>query len=693
MRYIQDLKRSVYLGTLLLGITPMLAITPARAAKTTYVDGYSLAFVDADIRRVVDAVLGSMLNVDYTLDPDISGNITLRTTSPVPAEQLLPLLERALASVDAVVVDRKGTYFVVPRKKARALASFIQPKDETEQQPGEEKKAESPSGYASESIILRFAGAEELSRIAADIIGPDIIETGATGSNELIIRGTLEEREAARKLIARFDIDNLANMNFEIWKLDDVDADTIVSELETIFQPPYDIIGSRIRLIPLPRLRSILAIAPDRRDISRIEPWVRKLDQGGSAKRKLYNYAVQNGRARDMARSLQLVLAGSASGSDEPASLTQNNQASNSDQGGPGNEQSGPGSDGGSNFRASARSQPVSNAVSSGGLRIVPNEQNNSLLIYANGEEYGFIRDALDKLDQPVAQVLIEATLAEVTLTDDLRYGVDFQAIAGIGSTETTFTNSNNSSGIPAASFPGFAASVVGRSASGVLNTLQSKTNVRVLSAPKLLTLNNEPATLQVGDQVPIVIQQAQSVGSPGAPLVNTIELRDTGVILQVTPRINDSGTIILDISQEVSDVASTTTSGINSPTIQQRRLTSTVATRSGQMVALGGLIRNRQTREKAGVPLLSQIPVVGGLFGRKVDTGSRTELIILITPTIIRSPDEVKNAVDALINGLDLTRPLLDEAQQNLIGPKLPASRSEFTGSSENDYAQIQGQ
>ncbi len=204
---------------------------------------------------------------------------------------------------------------------------------------------------------------------------------------------------------------------------------------------------------------------------------------------------------------------------------------------------------------------------------------------------------------------------------------------------------------------------------------MQSKTNVQVLSAPKILTLNNEPATLQVGDQVPIVTQQSQGVTSPGSPIVNNIELRDTGVILQVTPRVNDSGTIILDISQEVSDVATTTTSGINSPTIQQRRLSSTVATRSGQMIALGGLIRNRKTREKSGIPFLSQIPVIGGLFGRKVDTGSRTELIILITPTVIRSPEETKNIVDALIDGLDLTRPLVDQAKSGLVGARLKPS------------------
>jgi len=221
----------------------------------------------------------------------------------------------------------------------------------------------------------------------------------------------------------------------------------------------------------------------------------------------------------------------------------------------------------------------------------------------------------------------------------------------------STFTLSNTTSAVPTTSFPGFSYSYIGKSVDAVLNSLQSKTRVRVLSAPKLMVLNNQTATLQVGDQVPIVIQQSQSVSSPGAPIVNTVELHDTGVILKVTPRVNDSGTITLDIAQEVSDVQPTTTSGINSPTIAQRRLTSTIATRSGQMVALGGLIRENTTRGRQGIPVLSQIPVVGGAFGRHTTNRDRTELIILLTPIVMRSPAEAPTGATELLKQMDLLR------------------------------------
>lgn len=651
-------------AVMVLSMPQSLAAQTPKSPRIQYdeVNGYSLAFVDADVKRVVDAVMGAMLGVNYAIDPDVTGNITMRTVRPVTAASLIPLLEEALGGVDAVIIKRTDGYRIVPRAKARGTAPVTMNSDAARE------FAPSAPGYATEIITLQYGSAEEIARLIEGFLGANIATASRDGRNQLEISGSADERDAAKKLVARFDVDSLAQMNFEIFRLENVDADTIVAELDKIFEPPFDIIGTRVRLIPLPRLRSVLGIAGNSADLARIEPWIRRLDSGGSGKRKLYSYAVQNGRAADMASSLQLVLGNGDSASAPPPIAPPRINV--------GGNLGGAGVTGGDGERAApmetqaSSSAPVSGLA--GSLRIVPNNQNNSLLIYANGEEYGFIREALEKLDQPVAQVLIEATLAEVTLSDDLRFGVDFSVLRSGSDGTNTITNSGTTSGTPSSSFPGFSVSVIGSTASAVLNTLQSKTNVKVLSAPKILTLNNEPATLQVGDQVPIVTQQSQSVTSPGAPIVNNIELRDTGVILQVTPRVNDSGTIILDISQEVSDVAPTTTSGINSPTIQQRRLASTVATRSGQMIALGGLIRNRQTRQKSGIPFLSQIPVLGGLFGRKVDTGSRTELIILITPTVIRSPQEIKNTVDALIDGLDLTRPLIDEAKAALVGPRL---------------------
>jgi len=621
---------------------------PARA-RTVVERGYSLAFVDADVRRVVDAVMGSMLSVNYSVDSGVQGNITLRTTEPVSREALIPLLETALRSVNAVVVKQGDAYRILPRAEARARAPVSD---------GAGDSVESAPGFATEVVTLKQASAREIARVLEQFLGKEIVSGTNAATNQVMITGTAEERRAAREIVQRFDVDSLANMTFELFRLENVDADTINAELQRVFQPPYDILGSRVRLIPLPRLRSILAIAADRADIAKLEPWIKRLDTGVSGKRRLYSYAVQNGRAQDIASALQKVLGSGSGGGNEGQAQSQSAPSGSAPQ---------PEQAIGAQTPLPGTSNAASSPLGGVGPRIVPSDTNNSLLIFADGEEYDFIRDALTKLDQPVAQVLIEATLAEVTLTDDFRFGVNFSALRG----DTKVTQSNSTSPLPTAIFPGFSVSVIGNTAQGVLNTLQGKTNVRVLSAPKLIVLNNETATLQVGDQVPIVTQQSQSVSAPGAPIVNTVDLRDTGVILKVTPRMNDSGTITLDVAQEVSDVATTTSSGINSPTIQQRRLTTTVSTQNGQMIALGGLIRDRRTKSKQGIPLLSQIPVVGGLFGTQADNGSRTELIMLLTPTIIRTPLQVRGVVEALIDGLDATRPLVNESIRRQVGGK----------------------
>jgi len=155
------------------------------------------------------------------------------------------------------------------------------------------------------------------------------------------------------------------------------------------------------------------------------------------------------------------------------------------------------------------------------------------------------------------------------------------------------------------------------------------------------MVLNNREASLQIGDQVPIAVQSSVGVTDPNAPIVNSVQFRDTGVILKITPRVNKSGLVLLEIAQEVSDVVPTTTSGIDSPTIQQRKLSSTIAVRSGDTIALGGLIRDNRSRTRSGVPYLARVPGIGALFRSTDKNHRRTELIVMITPRVIRDDEE----------------------------------------------------
>ena len=286
-------------------------------------------------------------------------------------------------------------------------------------------------------------------------------------------------------------------------------------------------------------------------------------------------------------------------------------------------------------------------------LNITADEANNSLVILATPERYGQVEAALAQLDIPPLQVLLEASIAEVNLTDQLRYGIQYFFRSG----DVSVLQSSVAATALAPVTGGLSAALIGRGIQATLDLLSTLTKVRVISAPKLLVLNNRTASLQVGDQVPIATSSAVGVITANAPVVNTIQLLDTGIILRVTPRVNQSGLVLMELSQEVSASVPTSSSSLNSPTIQQRRVSTSVAVQDGQTIAIGGLIRDNRSRGRTGIPILKDIPVVGALFGQTSDEVDRTELLVLITPHVLRDSAGADAATAELRAKLPLIR------------------------------------
>jgi general secretion pathway protein D len=290
------------------------------------------------------------------------------------------------------------------------------------------------------------------------------------------------------------------------------------------------------------------------------------------------------------------------------------------------------------------------------GFKIVADARNNALLVHATAEEYELVSAALEKLDIVPLQVFIEATIAEVTLNDTLKYGLEW--FFDLGNSTVSFNTTTTKPPAPQpnlilSQFPGFSWLYATDDVRIVLNALSQITDLKVISSPTLLVLDNEPARLQVGDQVPISVRSSTSVTDPEAPTVNEIEYRDTGVILDIIPRVNSNGMVVLDIIQEVSDVVPSTANATDTqtitPTIAQRRIASTVSVSSGETVALGGLIRDTSSEGVTGVPLLSDIPILGNLFKTTTDVSRRTELLVLLTPRVVRDPNDARTVTDEL--------------------------------------------
>jgi general secretion pathway protein D len=304
------------------------------------------------------------------------------------------------------------------------------------------------------------------------------------------------------------------------------------------------------------------------------------------------------------------------------------------------------------------------------GVRITADAVNNSLLIYANQENYKIIERTLYQLDRPQLQVSIDATIAEITLNDNLKYGVQyFLKSKDVGLKPDTgsigLVNSATSAVLSRA-LPGFNF-LLGTESDPriVLDALRGVSDVKVLSAPSVVVLDNQIATLQVGDQIPVTTQSATAVTAPGAPIVSNIDYRNTGVILRVVPRINVNGNVLLDIEQEISNVAANVNANSLTPTVSQRKVKSSIAVATGQTVLLAGLISERQERSRSGIPVLESLDWIGDAFSHNSTTMQRTELIIFIRPQIIRDGVDARRVAEELRAKLrgsvePLVRPLI---------------------------------
>jgi general secretion pathway protein D len=408
-------------------------------------------------------------------------------------------------------------------------------------------------------------------------------------------------------------------------------------------------------------LKSVLVISSRAKYLKEAKSWIKKLDVlSETNEEQLHVYHVQNRTAAELAKVLTKILADGVPGQNqsaevapkfekaaagEPAQTAVLENTESLVTGGPETPNAGldvvPGD--GAQVGQFEEVQPEAESTSgSKKVRVVADDSNNALLIFATNAEFDRIKVVLEDIDAVPNQVLLEAVIAEVTLGDDLKFGVRW-FLGKSANSRATFTDAGSAATAIDAVFPGFSYFLKASDIGFSLNALSSVTDVRVLSAPSLVVLDNKTATLQVGDQVPIVTQSSQSVDAAGSPIISNVELKDTGVILKVTPRVNDSGLVTLEVSQEVSSVVKTITSGIDSPTIRQRKMQTSVVVNDGEALALGGLIQESETTGKKKVPVLGDVPFLGTAFRNKENSVARTELIIFIRPRVIRDVAEAR--------------------------------------------------
>ncbi len=604
-----------------------------------------LDFADAEIKDVVRTVLGDMLKVPYSIDPQVQGKVTLRTSRPLRRADVVAALETALKANNAVIVRADNVYNVIPAADAQKRIDGF----EISGTP----RSRLP-GYGVEIVPLKFVAAAEMSKILTPIAPANGVMSTDAGRNLIFLAGTRQERAAMLDTIRLFDVDYMKGMSYALVRPEHLDAPALAEELKSVFKTTAGANADLLRFVPLARLNTLLVVSPRAAYLSEVAKWVERLDVAQRRPaRGVYYYRMQNAKAEDVARSLAAVYGSAVNLGDSGAPQGDTSEQGGAPGGAPG-EQPGQPPQPSSNLGTAPRGGGNAN------LQIAVDAANNALIVRAGASEYAALERFLKEIDIAPDQVLIELTIAEITLNDTLRYGVEWF----FRNADQTYNLGRSAN--PSSSFPGFSFTYTVPDIDVVVNALDNITDVRVISAPKLLTLDNKTATLQVGDQVPIITQSATGVRDANDPtIVNSVQFRDTGIVLKVTPRIGKSGTVFVDVDQEVSSAIPTTTSGIDSPTIQQRKLSNSVAVQDGDSIALGGLIRQAETYGDNGVPVLKDIPVLGKLFSTTAETSDRTELLIFLKPRIIRSPAAAREITDSLRKGLRGLDAMITDAEK----------------------------
>ena len=634
---------------------------PARAPRH---GKYTLNFDDADLGEVAKVILSDTLNVNYVLSPQVAGTVNLQTSHPLTREELIPTLEMVLRMNGAVLLRDGNLYRIEP--ESNALQSAQSPRLGR-------AGARIPIGYQVRIVPLRYVGVKEMQSILEPLLPPKAILRADPVRNLLLIAGTSDELENIIDTISIFDVDVLQGMSVGLFTLKNADVATVIAELETLFgEASEGPLAGMFRLLPIERLNAILVITPQPKYLYEAESWIERLDRTVTAAGGGVNvYRVQNMDAVELAGTLNEIFGGrgrSTPGASLAPGLTPREISGSQD----GEPESAPPSRDTGNMTVSDVGKDV---------RIIADERNNALVIVATKHEYDIIARVIKELDVTPLQVLIDATIVEVTLKDSLEYGMQWflkNTLPG-DHTGRAILSENLQDIALALATGGFSYSIVNNAndVRFVLRALAEDQKINVIASPSLMVLDNQEATINVGDQVPIATSQSTNTssatvidGATNAIVTNQIQLVDTGVTLKIKPRVNAGGLVIMDIEQEANVPIETTTSGLDSPTIQQRKIQSSIAVQSGETIVLGGLIQDRRNHRRDGVPFFSKIPFIGPLFGSTEKQLDRTELVVLITPRVVRHKQDAREITlefKRKLTGIYSDLPVSEEAQPNV--------------------------
>ncbi len=617
-------------------------------------------FEGESLHAVVKAILGDMLGQNYVIAPGVQGTVTLATPKAVSPANAMSLLEMVLGWNNARMVYADGRYNIVPADQA--VPGNVAPRTGS---------ATTARGFEVRAVPLRYISAEEMKKVLEPYARPNAIVSTDPARNVISIAGTRAELENYLRTIQIFDVDWLSGMSVGVFPIQSGKASEVVADLEKVFgEQSNSPVAGMFRFMPLDGANAVLVITPQAEYLDDIQAWLERIDSAGGDMR-LFTYELKYIDAGELAERLSEVFGNSSRGGGrsggapslmpglDPVELQSTDSGSVANIGGKGG---GSGSGGGSDIGGMSLDQrqgggngSVTLEVEGAQVGVSAVAETNSLLVRGSPSAWKSIKDVIERLDVMPMQVHIEAQIATVTLSGDLSYGVNWyfeRAVTDAGlpnavgrDTWSTLAGSVQSAAGGSGNPAGLAWTFLGRNAAAVISALDQITDVQMLQSPSLFVRNNTEATFNVGARIPIssvTVNPNVGVGDT----ISQVQYLETGTILKVRPRITKDGMVFLDIVQEISAPGDTPDDNGN-VRIDTRKLKTQAAVQSGDTVLLAGLISEGTQRGSSGLPGLSRIPVIGGLFGRQTSSSGREETIILITPKIVRNPQEARSLTD----------------------------------------------
>ena len=655
----------------------------------------SLNFNRADLVEIIH-ILAQHLRLTYTIDPEVKGIVTIHSAEPLRPEDLLPIFHQVLRMNNAVAVRTGNMYRITTIKDAKGLVRPLAQGRE--------------DSFALQVVPVRFFSAAEMKKLLTPFLTPGGELVDYPRGNFLVIIDLPSNIQRLIEIADMIDVQVFAGTRMEIYQPKVASAEELAAEMTKVMQyyaasaPQQENFASQF--VPLPRINQLLVISHSEAAWTYARRWLERVDVAGEGPgRRIFIYPVENGKATELADVLTQALGQPTTGRRDTSRTLQDLHRSTP--GGFGQFDSGSRSFSPSYGRSGfqQQNQPLGGAFatvpapaqvppaapgSAPGvapglpsvpgaprpaspaapgakpeeqLRIVPDPGTNSLIIYGTVQEFQNIKNILKDLDIIPRQVLMDVMVAEVSLTGSESFGVEYELFrkynpsifgqtfdsqgavrSGIFNQATRAATENS----PFAQFLNGISGVAGRGNTirAFISALATDNRAKILSSPSVLATDNRPARIQVGREIPVLSSQAQSIVGD-SPIVNSVQYRNTGVILTIIPQVNSQGLVHLQVKQEVSDVGAASFGNTNSPSFTTRDAETTAVVQDGDTLAIGGIISDTTRRDRTGVPYLMDLPVLGRLFGTTNDTTDRTELVMLITPHVVRNRDEAQQVTE----------------------------------------------